>query len=123
MAQVTVTIAGKVYRMACGDGEEAHLEGLAAALADKIAELRAGFGEIGEMRLHVMAALMMADELAETKRRVAGLEEQLQALSEEAGSGDSRIVAAEDRMAGALTKAAERIERVARSLSSNQNPG
>ena len=65
MSQVTVTIAGSTYRIACDDGEEQHLEGLARLLDAKIEEMRAAFGEIGDMRLHVMAAITIADELAE----------------------------------------------------------
>ena len=69
MAQVTVTIAGKIYRMACGDGEEAHLERLAGLFDARIAELHENFGEIGDMRLHVMAALTFLDEHDEAKKR------------------------------------------------------
>ena len=74
MAQVNVRIAGRIYRMACGDGEEGHLTGLAARLDDKIVELRGAFGEIGDGRITVMAALTIADQLAEAERRIAALE-------------------------------------------------
>ena len=74
MPQVMVTIAGKTYRIACAEGEERHLEGLAAAYDAKIQEMRGAFGEIGDMRLHVMAAITLADEMHEMKRRMAGLE-------------------------------------------------
>lgn len=116
MPQVMVTIAGKSYRMACGDGEEAHLEGLAAMLDGKIAELRGAFGEIGDMRLHVMAALTIADDLAEAHRRIARLETERNALANAAGAGDAAVAAAEQRMAGAIERAAERVEAVARSI-------
>ena len=72
MAQVTVTIAGRTYRMACGDGEEEHLAGLAAVFDAKIEEMRAAFGEIGDMRLHVMAALTFADDLSEAAQAGRG---------------------------------------------------
>ena len=81
MPMIQVTIAGRSYRMACGEGEEAHLEGVAAAFEAKIAELRGSFGEIGDMRLHVMAALTFVDELAETKKRLAAAEEELAACA------------------------------------------
>ena len=55
MPQVNVTINGKVYRMACDDGQEAHLEGLAERLNVTIDRLRQSFGEIGDQRLTVMA--------------------------------------------------------------------
>ena len=69
MTQVNVTINGRQFRMACEDGEEAHLMELAEDLDRRIQKLRARFGEIGDTRLTVMAALTLADELAETKER------------------------------------------------------
>lgn len=74
MAQVTVTISGRVYRMACAEGEQPHIESLARVVDAKIDSLRASFGEIGDQRITVMAALMFADELSETNRRIAELE-------------------------------------------------
>ena len=68
MPQVTVTIAGHTYRIACAEGEEAHLEGLAAAYDARVEEMRGTFGEIGDLRLHVMAAIAQADELHEAKQ-------------------------------------------------------
>ena len=71
MSQVSVVIAGKTYRIACGDGEEEHLSGLADSFDARIEDMRVSFGEIGEMRLHVMAAITMADELHENRKRIA----------------------------------------------------
>ena len=116
MPQVQVTISGRSYRMACGEGEEAHLEGLAADYDAKIAELRGSFGEIGDMRLHVMAALTLADELAETSRRLGGIDEELAFLRQLASVGDERSQTLETQMAEALTRTAERIERLVKTL-------
>lgn len=118
MPQVTVTIAGKVYRMACGEGEEAHLEGLAATLDGRVEEMRGAFGEIGDMRLHVMAALTIIDQLGESEKKVAALEARLNAATGDAGSADARAGDIEARAASAIQKAAQRVERIARSLSS-----
>lgn len=116
MPQVTVTIAGKTYRIACADGEESHLEGLAAAYDAKVEEMRRAFGEIGDMRLHVMAAITQGDELHEAKTRIARLEAELAELKSFASAGDERSQAVEARYAEGIAKAAERIERLARSL-------
>jgi cell division protein ZapA len=70
MAQVSVSIGGRAYRLACNPGEEAHLEGLARNLDQKIREMRSSFGEIGDQRLVVMAALMVADEASEARRQI-----------------------------------------------------
>ena len=116
MPQVTVTIAGKMYRMACAEGEERHLEGLAASYDAKIGEMRASFGEIGDLRLHVMAAIAQADELHETKRRIAALEAEVAALNSMNVSRDERVERIEARLAEGVQMAAERIEQLARSL-------
>lgn len=116
MGQVTVTIAGKVYRMACGDGEEGHLEGLAALYDSRIEDMRRSLGELGDMRLHVMAALTIADELSFLRRKVDALEEKLKALDDEAGQAGARAETMERQATEALAQAAERIERLARAL-------
>src|SRR5271165_6188563 len=67
MAQVSVTIDGRKYRLACNEGEEQRLESLAGLIDARIGELRASFGEIGDQRLVVMAALTIADNLAEAR--------------------------------------------------------
>jgi len=102
--------------MACAEGEERHLEGLAASYDAKIEEMRASFGEIGDMRLHVMAAIAQADELHETKRRIAALEAEVATLNSVNISRDERLERIEVRLAEGVQMAAERIEQLARSL-------
>jgi cell division protein ZapA len=75
MAQVVVTIAGRTYRMNCDEGEEAHIESLARIVDGKIGELRGSFGEIGDQRITVMAAITVADELSALQKRLRALEE------------------------------------------------
>src|SRR3981189_1999620 len=70
ISQVNVTINGRQFRMACEDGEEARLLRLAADLDASIAGLRTRFGEIGDTRLTVMAALTLAHEPTETEEEV-----------------------------------------------------
>jgi cell division protein ZapA len=118
MPQVVVTIDGKTFRMACADGEEAHLESLAAEVDGRIGELRKSFGEIGDQRLVMMAAIMTADELSEQRRRIAALEgaiAEADAARDEAlrrlSDSDHRLVGHVEHMAEAVEKAAERLER------------
>jgi cell division protein ZapA len=122
MSQVTVTIAGHTYRIACGSGEERHLEGLAALFDAKIEEMRASFGEIGDLRLHVMAAITLADEMVEARRRVEALQQEIVQLKAGASSGSGHPPGAEARMAETIEKIAERIERLARGLNPTSQP-
>jgi len=120
MAHVSVTINGRQYRMACDDGQENHLARLAYELDQRIARLRAEFGEIGDMRLTVMAALIVADELAEMGQRLRRLEEELMALQEARRTSADRAEATQAALVAAFDAASARIEKVVRSL--NQAP-
>ena len=123
MAHVTVTINGRQYRMACEDGQEAHLERLATDLDRRVDQLRSTFGEIGDNRLLVMSALTLSDELAELTQRLHRVQAELSSLQ------DARVVAADRKQATeaavvtALNAAAERIEQVARSLNQELGTG
>ena len=118
MAQVSVLIAGRTYRMACADGEEDHLKGLAARLDGKIIELRGSFGEIGDSRITVMAAITIADDLSEAERRIAALEAELDDLRGERAGRDAWTAALADTVAHALGETAGRIDRIAQGLNS-----
>jgi cell division protein ZapA len=84
MPQVSLTIDGHKYRVACNEGEEARLESLAGVIDDKIGEMRKAFGEIGDQRLVIMAALTIADNLAEARDAAAAERERSDAAEERA---------------------------------------
>jgi cell division protein ZapA len=116
MTQVSVTINGRQFRMACEDGEEPHLLRLAEELDARIAGLRSRFGEIGDSRLTVMAALTLADELAELKKKLQRIEPQLATLQDVSVSSADHAQATQAAVAAALNAAAERIEDMTRRL-------
>lgn len=116
MAQVSVTINGRVYRMACEDGQESHLQGLAQRIDEIINSLRGSFGEIGDQRLTVMAAVTVMDELAETQRRLKSLEAENRSLRETRAAVIERRDEVEEEIARRLDETARRIEAVAQAL-------
>ena len=117
MSQVNVTINGRQFRMACADGQEGHLQQLARELDERIVALRGQFGEIGDARLTVMAALMVADELAEANKKLKRLEADYAALQDARGTASERAQATQAAIASAFNTAAERIEGLAKKLS------
>ena len=121
MSQVSVTINGRQFRMACEDGQEGHLMNLARDLDVRIEGLRKKFGEIGDTRLTVMAALTIADSLAETGARIKKLEDELAALQNARAEALNLDQAARAAITAALTAAAERIESITAKL--NQPAG
>lgn len=116
MAQVNVTINGRVYRMACEDGQEGHLQGLAQRLDEIIHGLRGSFGEIGDQRLTVMAAVTVMDELSETQRRLKSLEAENRSLRETRAAVIERRDEVEIEIARRIDEAARRIGSVAEAL-------
>ena len=116
MGRVNATIAGRQFRLACEDGQEEHLQGLAHDIDQRIINLRARFGEIGDTGLTVMAALMVADELEEAARKSRRLEDEIAALKDARVVAADRAKAASDAVLGAFNSAAERLEGITRKL-------
>jgi cell division protein ZapA len=123
MATVNATIAGRQFRLACEDGQEDHLLMLAREMDERIEGLRKQFGEIGDTRLTVMAALMVADEMTEAARNMRRMEEELNALRDARVVSADRAKAASDAVVGAFNSAAERLEGITRKLNQSLGSG
>ena len=116
MAQIIVTINGRSFRMACDDGEEERLTALARRFDAAIDSLRGSFGEIGDLRLTVMAGITVTDELVETERRLKALETELADLREARAGQLERAQRTDAEIASGIASAAERIEALAEEL-------
>ena len=115
-SHVNVTINGRQYRMACEPGQEGQLLRLASDLESRIALLRGKFGEIGDARLVVMAALTVCDELIDAGNRIKALEGELAGLRDVRVAATDRARATQVAVANALNAAAERIEKTTQVL-------
>jgi cell division protein ZapA len=116
MSHVNVTINGRQYRMACEEGQETRLLRLAENLESRIQSLRGKFGEIGDARLTVMAALTVCDELQDAGNRIRSLEQELVALHNVRTVAADRAKATQVAVANALNAAADRIEKTTQVL-------
>jgi cell division protein ZapA len=67
MAQVTIRINGYSYAVSCEDGQEPHLAEMASEIDRRVGSIKSIGGQSGESRLLVLAALLLADELHDTK--------------------------------------------------------
>ncbi|PYE88666.1 cell division protein ZapA [Phyllobacterium leguminum] len=118
MATVTVTIDGKAYRMACDEGQEQHLTGLAERFDRYVTHLKTNFGEIGDQRLTVMAGIMVMDELNELQKRLKGLENEAETLRRSRDDALSKADKNDSMLTGALSEMVQRIEAMAVKLGS-----
>ncbi|UGA44226.1 cell division protein ZapA [Bradyrhizobium quebecense] len=116
MSHINVTINGRQYRMACEEGQEVRLLKLAENLQQRVESLRGKFGEIGDARLTVMAALTACDELVDAGARIRSLEEELEQLRNARVAATDRARATQTAVSNALNAAAERIERTTQVL-------
>ncbi|AYG60332.1 cell division protein ZapA [Rhizobium jaguaris] len=116
MAQVTVTIDGKAYRMACEEGQEAHLTDLATRFDRYVAHLKSQFGEIGDLRITVMAGIMIMDEVAELTRRVSALEAELESLHSNRDTVAAANARSEETLATVIDEVTMRIRGITEKL-------
>ena len=111
MSHINVTINGRQYRMACEEGQEVRLLKLAESLETRIQSLRGKFGEIGDARLTVMAALTVCDELVDVGNRVRTMEQELTELRDFRNAAVARARMTQTAVVNALNAAAERSEK------------
>jgi cell division protein ZapA len=116
MAQVTVTIDGKAYRMACEEGQEGHLTGLAQNFDQYVTHLKGQFGEIGDLRLTVMAAIMVMDELSEANRRAGALENELEGLRKSRDSMNAVAEKSDELVANVLLELTSQVKEISAKL-------
>jgi len=105
MAQITVTINGRGYPVACSDGEEQRITELARYIDAKVKGFAQELGQIGEARLLVLTALILADELAEAQEGASG---------PHAGNGaapeDAKVLSGIENLAKRIEAVAARLE-------------
>ena len=116
MAQVNLTVNGRVYRMACEDGEEEHVARLGERFDEAIKELRGVLGEIGDQRLMVMAGILMTDRLGDAEQKLKKAEQEIQGLKDSRADTAMRIEGLELNFADSFNRAAIRVEQIAERL-------
>ncbi len=116
MSHINVTINARQYRMACEEGQEVRLLKLAEGLETRIQSLRGKFGEIGDARLTVMAALTVCDELVDAGNRIRTMEQEMTELRDFRNAAVERARMTQTAVVNALNSAAERIEKSAQVL-------
>ena len=118
MAQVTVSIDGKAYRMACEEGQEEHLIDLASRFDRYVGHLKGQFGEIGDLRITVMAGIMVMDEMTELSRQVAALTAEVEALRNNRDGTASARDERDQQLTAVVEEMTSRINALAVKLSS-----
>jgi cell division protein ZapA len=109
MAQISLTVNGRAFPLTCEDGQEARIRRLGQYVDAKVAQFVRGFGQVGEARLLLLAALIIADELADA-------EEALRVEQNGSQAADAKAAAATEAAASGINGIAKRIEAIAARL-------
>ena len=120
MGQVRITLNGRGYDIACEDGQEEHVMRLANAMSERVNQLVAANGQVGEARLLLMAGLLMADDLHSERAKAAATVATSTAPAAEAdstsGSNNDSVQQAYEYVADVFEQLSDRLEVVADTL-------
>ena len=116
MAHVIVQVNGRPYTMQCPEGEEPHLRDLAELLDNEVQRVKSSVGNVGDIRMLVMAGLMVADRLSEAIERIRELEEQVNGLREAKNAAQLEALEVQSALGERLMLASERLEVLAHAL-------
>jgi cell division protein ZapA len=105
MGEVVVRVNGRDFALNCGDGQEPRIRRLAQYVDAKLGEFTRTIGQVGEARLLLLAALVIADELSDANEALQ------QERSRARGAGNPGEVA--EGAASGIRDIAERIESIA----------
>lgn len=123
MGQVTLSVNGRTYRIGCADGEEPRLRLLAAEVAARVDRMVMDFGQVGEARLLLMAALLATDELLDTRAELeAMIAESVERLRSVAAEAQSAPITAADAAPAPKSQVDSAIEAAASTFSPTTAP-
>ena len=104
MAQVEITINGRLYKITCDNGQEGRLQQLADYFDRQVTQLSRELGQIGDARLMLLSSLTICDELFEARRRIADLEKATDGLDLDTMGGASHVMEAAARRVEAIAE-------------------
>ena len=113
MGKVIIAVNDRRYTMQFDDGEEAQLSTMAGVLDKEVSQIRDQVGAVGDLRLLLMAGLMLADKLAESERRAEAMREQIEGLRQSRSEALHQGRSLEEDLADRLDEASEKLEELA----------
>ena len=122
MSRVTVPLNGREFTIGCEPGQEAYLTELAGEIDRKVSAIAGEIGQIGDLRLLLMASLILVDEQRDSVRRIEDLEAQLERLRHERHGAASLHAEERGQIARQLVSLAERLEGFADALDGDDDP-
>lgn len=114
MAEVNISINGRVYEIACDNGQEGRVVDLATYIDHKLQQIARSGAAYNDAHLMVLTALVLADELFETRAHASEIEMPVAPAQAAATKED------EQALVSALEKLAKRIDSIATRVQQHQ---
>ncbi len=113
MPKVDININGRLYAVACDDGQENRVRELAGMVDTRVRALTGPgpVGGAGEIQVLVLASLMLADELSETKTALEAREMPAPAQPALDPEDEDLLIAAVDHLTDRIGVIADRLGR------------
>ena len=116
MGLVVVKVNGRDFPLSCADGQEPRIRRLAQYVDAKIGDFTKTLGQVGEARLILLAALIIADELSDANEALTQERSRGRAAGGLGGAASEPGEAAAQEAASGIERAATRIEAIAARL-------
>lgn len=116
MPLVNVMVNSRAYTIACDEGEEEHLRDLAKHVDGKVRELLETVGQVGDLKLLLMAALLITDDYFDAVHRLESRAKEFDDLSSSSNDAKTKLGSVETRAAGMLEAAKKRVGDIAARL-------
>lgn len=123
MAEVNISINGRIHEISCDNGQEGRVVDLASYIDQRLQQIARSGAAYNDAHLMVLTALVIADELFETREKLSALSASSAATPAPAAKGrkseaaEAAEVAAspeeEKAMAQLIEKLAKRIDGIA----------
>jgi cell division protein ZapA len=107
MPTVTVALNGRNYDIACGAGEEARVQELAARLRARMEGVSRSLGGAQENFLFAVTSLLLADELEQREKELSHLRGQQKDMAQ---GREVTLAKTLDKLAGRIEAIAARLE-------------
>ncbi len=121
MGKVSISVNGRAFAVGCEDGEEEAVAALGRQFDTHVSELADQVGQIGDLRLFLMAALVLADKLREAEKTTSTLSAQITKLEANSAEGELKGIDGTKSAVTTLAHAASRIEKLAKQLDDGKN--
>ncbi len=112
MSKVTISLNGRPFTIGCEEGQQAYLRELASHLDGHVRDLAERVGQIGDLRLLLMAALIVTDEMKEAQGQARGMDETIADLKGRLSESEARRRVERARTAEVIVSAAEQLEQL-----------